>query len=73
MPGRLIGDKVGADAFRFAKNYFYKDRDHDGYFSYEDCDDNNPKIHPGAPELCDKLDNDCNGKIDDNAPCSERQ
>ncbi|MCB9341330.1 MAG: HYR domain-containing protein [Lewinellaceae bacterium] len=26
-----------------------------------DCDDDNPNIHPGALEICDGLDNDCNG------------
>ncbi|HRI62327.1 MAG TPA: MopE-related protein, partial [Saprospiraceae bacterium] len=30
-----------------------------------DCDDQNPDLHPGAPELCDGLDNDCNGIADD--------
>lgn len=30
-----------------------------------DCDDSAPGIYPGAVELCDSLDNDCNGVIDD--------
>lgn len=69
IPGRLVGAKIGTAAFQFAKAYFYKDRDHDGYFSYEDCDDNNPAIHPGASEQCDKLDNDCNGQTDEGLQC----
>jgi hypothetical protein len=30
-----------------------------------DCDDTNASIHPGAVEVCDLRDNDCNGSTDD--------
>ncbi len=45
------------------------DHDGDGYGEGcdigIDCDDTNVAIHPGAQELCDGLDNDCDGATDE--------
>jgi hypothetical protein len=42
------------------------DIDGDGYsICNGDCDDSNPAINPGAQEVCDGLDNDCNGQTDE--------
>ncbi len=41
------------------------DVDGDGYGVNEECDDNYDETYPGAEEVCDGRDNDCNGKVDD--------
>jgi hypothetical protein len=41
------------------------DEDGDGVLSTEDCDDTRPRVHPGAPEVCDGIDNDCDGEVDE--------
>ena len=41
------------------------DEDGDGVAAGTDCDDDNIAIFPGAPEICDGLDNDCDNQIDE--------
>ncbi|MBK9644286.1 MAG: putative metal-binding motif-containing protein [Deltaproteobacteria bacterium] len=41
------------------------DNDGDGVPASEDCDDNNPDVSPSAAELCDGLDNNCDGETDE--------
>lgn len=65
IPGRIIGVKVGHSAFDLAEDYFFPDRDEDGFTALDDCDDEDPTVYPGAPEICDDKDNDCNGIIND--------
>ena len=43
-----------------------EDADYDGFLPSEgDCNDQDVLIYPGALEVCDGVDNDCDGLIDD--------
>jgi len=44
------------------------DADGDGYEEAVDCDDSDPSVHPGADELCNGRDDDCDGFVDDDDP-----
>ena len=51
----LFGGNTGA----------WRDRDGDGVPVVFDCDDHTDTRYPGAPELADGLDQDCDGEIDE--------
>jgi hypothetical protein len=42
----------------------YADSDGDGWAACEECDDSDAEVNPGVGELCDGIDNDCDGDID---------
>jgi hypothetical protein len=39
------------------------DGDGDGYCSTSDCNDNDATVHPDAAELCNDIDDDCDGEL----------
>ena len=48
------------------------DADGDGFWEFEDCDDTNAAVNAGAPEVCDGVDNNCDGRVDDADPEVDR-
>ena len=44
-----------------------RDADGDGFREDEDCDDRNGDVYPGAEELCNEIDDDCDEEIDEDA------
>lgn len=50
------------------------DRDHDSYADQacggRDCDDLDPTVSPDATEICDEVDNDCDGQLNQGLVCS---
>ena len=75
-----LDDESSVDAF-----VGYLDTDGDGYgggsllsscddiyyATNEDCDDEDADVYPGATEVCDGIDNNCNGNIDTNGLCRD--
>ena len=46
------------------------DSDGDGANACEDCDDGNEETYPGGAEVCDDLDNNCDGNVDEGNVCA---
>ena len=45
-----------------------EDDDNDGIKDVADCEPFDPGVYPGAKEVCDAVDNNCNGEVDEGNP-----
>ena len=58
-------DKEGSSSELGALDDAFVDGDGDGYTGDEDCNDSDASVGPGAVEVCDGVDNDCDGIVDE--------
>lgn len=69
---RLEGNPLlpgGGNYTDYCLNGYGGDNDNDGYCAgTQDCLDDDPNSYPGAPEVCDGKDNDCDNVVDENIP-----
>ncbi len=62
----LAGCLIDKDAYERRKDAL-TDGDGDSYAQEDDCDDADAQVFPGADELCNDRDDDCDGALDDEA------
>ncbi len=63
------GQQLALNAVYWGADALCDDADADGYQDLacggDDCDDADPAVNPGADELCNGLDDDCDGQVDE--------
>ena len=66
-PGAAEVDCTDPEDYNCDGSVGFADADEDGWAACEDCDDKDAKKSPDDLEVCDDKDNDCDGRIDDDA------
>lgn len=69
VTGCTIPIDVGSDRVAPRWAGVPQDVDGDGVAGERDCDDRDPRVSEGAVEICDDLDNDCDGWTDEGDVC----
>jgi hypothetical protein len=65
LPTFLAGGLAGCPSGHGNDTGAFTDEDWDGFSLVSDCNDADPLVNPDADEVCDGIDNDCDGDIDD--------
>jgi len=65
-PGATEDDCTDPEDYNCDGSVEYADVDGDGWPACEDCDDTEAAVNPDATEICNSIDDDCDGDIDDN-------
>ncbi len=66
-PGAVEDDCADPNDYNCDGATGYADGDGDGYAACEECDDADSAVNPAGVEICDGLDNDCDGTVDGGA------
>ena len=63
-PGALEDDCADPDDYNCDGSSGIVDEDNDAFAACVECNDEDPAVHPDATEVCNGLDDDCDGTID---------
>ena len=63
-PGAVEDDCLDPTDYNCDGSSGLTDGDADGFAACEECDDTNRAVNPSATEICDDLDNNCDGEAD---------
>ncbi|MFT4974490.1 MAG: hypothetical protein ACI8S6_000373 [Myxococcota bacterium] len=64
-PGAAEDDCTDPSDYNCDGSVQYADTDGDGWPACEDCDDTDAAVNPDGDEICNSIDDDCDGDIDD--------
>lgn len=66
-PRTMVEDPYPYDDFVYGDSFL--DEDNDGESTEFDCNDENPFVWTGAEEVCNGVDDNCNGEVDERDVC----
>ena len=71
-PGQKLSESDESNNIASQPILLLADKDGDGVTSDKDCNDNDKTVYPGAKELCDGKDNNCDKRVDEGCLCVDK-